>query len=294
VTAPRQILAGATYLVTRRCSERRFFLRPSEELNALFLYVLAVAAARYGVQVHALCVMSNHYHLLVTDPEAALPAFVQYLDALVARSVNASLGRWEGFWASGASYSAVRPGETNDIVRKAAYILANPVSAGLVRHGAEWPGLWTGPEDLGRRTFVAQRPKGFFREDGPMPATAELTLTVPPGFHSADAFTARVAAELDQLLATNPPPPHLGGRAAVLRQDRFARPAQWEPARAPNPRVACIDKMKRLEVLSRLASFLDSYRGALVKRRAGDMAALFPAGTYLMRALHGVRCAAAG
>lgn len=60
VTAPRQILPGTTYMVTRRCSERRFFLRPSALTTAIFRYLLAVAASRYNVLVHAYCVMSNH------------------------------------------------------------------------------------------------------------------------------------------------------------------------------------------------------------------------------------------
>jgi hypothetical protein len=59
VTAPRRILPGASYLLTRRCSERRFFLRPSRRTNELFLYVLALAVSRYGMLVHAFCVLSN-------------------------------------------------------------------------------------------------------------------------------------------------------------------------------------------------------------------------------------------
>ena len=184
MTAPRQILPGNTYLVTRRCSERRYFLRPSALTNEIFLYALAVAASRYGVLVHVFCVLSNHYHLLVTDPEARLPAFMQYLDSLVARATNASLGRWEGFWSSEASYSAVSHDSTDDIVRKAAYVLANPVSAGLVQHGKEWPGLWTAPEQLGVATLTAMRPKVFFRAKGSMPESAELALSLPPGFAS--------------------------------------------------------------------------------------------------------------
>ena len=106
MTAPRQVLPGKTYLVTRRCFQRQLLLRPSPSVNETFRYVLALAARRYGVLVHAFCVLSNHFHLVVTDPDARLPAFGQYLDALVARAVNASLGRWESFWAP-SSYSAV-------------------------------------------------------------------------------------------------------------------------------------------------------------------------------------------
>jgi hypothetical protein len=59
MTAPRQVLEGTTYLVTRRTSERRCFLRPSKEINAIFGYLLASISERYGVLVHAVCVLSN-------------------------------------------------------------------------------------------------------------------------------------------------------------------------------------------------------------------------------------------
>ncbi len=93
--------------------------------------------------MHAFCVLSNHCHLIITDLDARLPAFMQYLDSLVARAVNASLGRFEGFWATDGSYSAVEPLDPSHIVAKTAYVLANPVAAGLVRRRADWPGLWT-------------------------------------------------------------------------------------------------------------------------------------------------------
>ncbi len=79
MTAPRQILPGTSYLVTRRCSERRFFLRPSKATSDIFRFVLAVAASRYDIRIHAFCVLSNHFHL-VTDPHARLPEFHRLLD----------------------------------------------------------------------------------------------------------------------------------------------------------------------------------------------------------------------
>jgi REP element-mobilizing transposase RayT len=297
VTAPRQVLPGITYLVTRRCSERRFFLRPSEVTTGIFRYVLAVAAQRYGVLVHVACVLSNHYHLLVTDPDAQLPAFMQYLDSLVARATNAALGRWEGFWSSETSYSAVAHGDTADVVRKAAYILANPVSAGLVRTGREWPGLWTPPEQLGAATLLAPRPKVFFRPNGDMPERAELTLTVPPGFASAEEFRELVRtamADLEDETRREMSASQRGflGRARVLAQKPFARPAPGEPRRQLNPRVAARDKWKRIEALSRLVCFLRAYRTAWTAMRSGVPDVVFPAGTYLLRIEHGVRCAA--
>jgi REP element-mobilizing transposase RayT len=295
MTAPRQILPGRIYLVTRRCSERRFFLKPSRVTTGIFLYVLALAARRYGVRIHAFCVLSNHYHLLVTDPEARLPAFVQYLDSLVARATNASLGRFEGFWAAAVSYSAVAHEDPADIVAKAAYVLANPVAAGLVRRGSEWPGLWTSPRQIGAATLVARRPKVFFCSGGYLPESVELTLAPPPGFTSAEEFQTRVASELLRLEQQAARDAGAEGRpfvgaARVLAQSPFARPPPGEPRFRLNPRVAARDKWKRIEAICRLKEFLSEYRAAWRARRAG-LDTLFPAGTYLLQVMHGVRCA---
>lgn len=295
MTAPRQILPGTTYLVTRRCAQRQFLLRPSVLTNSIFLYVLAVAARRFGVRVHAFCVLSNHFHLVVTDPEARLPAFEQYLDSLVARAVNASLGRWESFWAP-SSYSAVALTSPEDVLDKTAYVLSNPVAAGLVRRAREWPGLWSAPEQIGGRALRVNRPARFFSPTGTMPEQAKLALVPPPGFHSVDEFANRLSAALVEAeeramrqVASNG---HgFLGAARVLAQKPFARPAPGEPRRKLNPRVAARDKWKRIEALSRLVVFLERYRAAWRDRRAGRNDALFPPGTYLLRVAHGVCCA---
>jgi putative transposase len=294
MTAPRQVLAGTTYLVTRRCFQRQLLLRPSPQTNQIFCYVLAVAARRFGVRVHAFCVLSNHFHLVVTDPGARLPAFEQYLDALVARAVNANLGRWESFWAP-ASYSAVALPAPDDIVDKAAYTLANPVAAGLVRRGREWPGLWSRPDEMGSGPVTVKRPEGFFRQNGPMPESAELELTAPPGFDTPAAFRDRVVAALAvhegrAELALASEGREFLGATQVLRQRPTARPASGEPRRQLNPRVAGRDKWKRVEALSRLKHFLSSYRVAWSALRHGVRDVVFPSGTYWVRVMLGARC----
>jgi putative transposase len=298
MTAPRRILPGATYLVTRRCTQRQFLLRPSKLTNQLVGYLLAVAARRYGVQVHAFCVMSNHLHLVVTDPEARLPAFVRYLDSLVGRAVNAALGRWESFWAP-ASYSAVSLASPSDILDKAAYVLANPVAAGLVRRGRQWPGLWSAPDQVGAAELEFLRPDHFFRAEGVMPKRATLALVAPPGFASAAEFrsalsTALVVREDAAAAERNAKGDGFLGATRVLAQRPTARPHSSEPRRTLTPRVACRDKWKRIEVLGRLVEFLREYRRAWEAWRSGVSGVVFPAGTYLARVTHGVACAAAG
>jgi putative transposase len=283
------------YLVTRRCAQRQFLLKPSPTTNEIFLYVLAVAASKFDVRVHAFAVLSNHFHAVVTDPGARLPAFEQYLDSLVARAVNASLGRAEAFWAP-SSYSAVRLLEPGDIVDKTAYVLANPVAAGLVRTAREWPGLWSAPEQIGGGAIVVRRPSVFFRADGPMPESVELVLTTPPGFDSPQAFRERVmealtARERAAVQAVEAEGRRFMGARRALAQTHAAHAAVAEPRGGLRPRIAGRDKWKRVEALARLVEFLRAYRRAWSDMRRGVRDVVFPHGTYWLRVMQGVACA---
>ncbi|MBI5068585.1 MAG: hypothetical protein HZB56_10120 [Deltaproteobacteria bacterium] len=292
MTAPRQVLPGTCYLVSRRCTQRQFLLRPGRLVNEVFLYLLALAAQRFDIRIHAFCVLSNHYHLVLTDPHARLPAFGQLLDALVARALNTGLGRSESFWGPN-SYSAVALATPEDVLAKAAYALANPVAAGLVRAGREWPGLWSGPDRVGA-TIVACRPKHFFSPRGLLPESVSLEITAPPGFASAEDFAVALRGALEEREVIERQGKAFLGVARVLAQRPTARPASGEPRGALHPRVAARDKWKRIELLGQLSEFLAQYREALDAWIRDDRAVVFPAGTYLMRVLHGAPCATFG
>ncbi len=294
MSPPRQILPEKIYLVTRVCAHHRFFLRPSASTNQIFLYLLAVAAKRTGIRVHAYCVMSNHFHMVITDPGTHLPAFHQYLDGLLARALNAALGRREAFWKPG-SYNAVELVDSAAVLEKTAYALANPVAAGLVKHGRQWPGLWSAPETIGGPALEASRPVGFFDPDGSMPASALLKLSAPAGFASAAEFSALVAGAVSQREeeAHRLVQGFLGVKK-VLATRPTSGPTKEPPFRQLRPRVATKDEGLRRMVLRRLSEFLQQYREAWAARREGRADQVFPAGTYLLRVLHGVACAPAG
>jgi putative transposase len=231
----------------------------------------------------------------VSDPQARLPAFHQFLDGLVARAMNALFGRWEAFWAPN-SFSAVALVSPDDVVAKAAYVLANPVAAGLVRSGRLWPGLWSAPEWIGGEALEVRRPKHFFDPKGSLPDKVSLQLETPPGFASADDFRNQLSAAFADLeaRAVREARAEFLGVARVLAQKPTARPAPGEPRRGLSPRVAARDKWKRIEALGRLVEFLRSYRSAWASRKAGRADATFPCGTYLLRVAHGVPCASFG
>ena len=291
---PRPILPGATYLVSRRCTQRQFLLTPVAETTAIFGYCLAVAAKRTGVQVHSVCVMSNHWHAVLTDPEARMPAFLAYLHQYVAKAVNASLGRWENLWAT-EQPSLVRLLGPEDTLDKTRYLVTNPVVAGLVKRAARWPGLL---RYLPRHSRSFRRPEVFFRTNGPMPEQAELKLTVPPAWGKGGAtdFERRlcelVRAEEDRVERTHVGSKHpfLGARRACA-QKPTDRPRSREPRRGLSPRVAGGATGLCIAMLDRLKTFVAAYREAWRRWRAGARNVLFPAGTYALRVHAGVRCA---
>ncbi len=136
MSAPRQIIPGSAVFVTRRCTQRQFLLRPSELTNQIFAYCLALAAAQTGVAVHAFCVLSDHWHGILSDPEGRAPEFLEIAHKLMAKCINASLGRWENLWSS-EQPSIVCLEDDEALLEKIVYTLCNPTAAGLVAHGHE-------------------------------------------------------------------------------------------------------------------------------------------------------------
>jgi len=60
---------GDIHMVTNRCEEGRFFLKPTKEVLDLIAYWFAKAKERYGcgLEIYAFCFLCNHFHLLCRD-----------------------------------------------------------------------------------------------------------------------------------------------------------------------------------------------------------------------------------
>jgi hypothetical protein len=61
MTWPRYVLPESYCFVTRRCTQRKFLLKPSKAANRAFEYCLAWAAQQTGVKVLFCVVLSKHY-----------------------------------------------------------------------------------------------------------------------------------------------------------------------------------------------------------------------------------------
>jgi REP element-mobilizing transposase RayT len=293
MSLPRQIIPGRVYMVTRRCTQRQFLLRPDAATTNAFLYCLAFAAAKSNMGVVAFLAHSNHHHTIVVDRDGRMPEFLERFHKLFAKHQNALRGRWENFWASEAT-SVVELPDPDDVLAKVTYALTNPVKDHLIERAHHWPGASSLHMNLGGRTVRASRPPRFFRKDGTLPESATLKCVRPPGFEhlGREAWRTLLAARIRDVekaaaAARGGRGLRILGRAVVLRQRPTDRPASHEPRRQLSPRVASINRWARIEALRRSKAFIVAYQHARTLWQAG-LDAIFPVGTYWLRRFAGV------
>jgi REP element-mobilizing transposase RayT len=179
MSIPREVLPGRTYMITRRCTQRQFLMRPDRESNNAFICCLGEAAAPYHIQVLFTAAMSNHHHTGIYDRDGNYPAFLEHFHKLFAKCQNAARGRWENFWSSEQT-SVVRLVDPSDVLDKMTYALTNPVKDGLVERAHHWPGVSSIGFVLHGGSLIASRPRHFFREEGPMPESVTLSFSRSP------------------------------------------------------------------------------------------------------------------
>lgn len=294
MTRPRQIFPGDVILGTRRCSERRFFLRPDRETRKIFEYCLALCAERHEIQIHEYIAMSNHYHLVATDPKGIRPKFFHDFNQLIARGINRIRGRKNPVFEPG-SYNAPRLIQHKDVEDKCRYTILNPVAAGLVSHPSEWKGASSWEREYGK-TRVIKRPSCF---SDTLPARAYLTLVRPPGLRpdlSARELRALIRKRVEEgvkrihtLMASEKRT--FAGMPNVLEQDWNAAPKTQDPASNLKPVFACASSEIRREVLRRYLEFIADYCVAITQWKEGNHDVIFPPGTYLLSAEFGATVA---
>ena len=80
-------LPDGWFHVYNRGSDHRMVFEAARD-KADFIDVLAAAVDRYDVEVHAYCVMGNHFHLLVRGSTAELSKFMNFATSRYARIHN--------------------------------------------------------------------------------------------------------------------------------------------------------------------------------------------------------------
>lgn len=127
---------GALYHVTAGGDGREeIFLDDGDRQH--FLVVLGKVRRRFDWAIHAHCLMSNHYHLLVETPDANLSRGMRQLNGVYTQDFNRTHDR-VGHVFQGR-YKAVVVEKEASLLELVRYVVLNPVRAGLVGDPGEWP-----------------------------------------------------------------------------------------------------------------------------------------------------------
>jgi hypothetical protein len=273
---------------------RHYLLRPDPIVKQLFVYVMAVAAERFRVRVHAVCVMSNHVHVVATDSDGCLPRWLAFVFRILALCVK-TLRAWDGPLWDAEQPSVVRLETSQAVIEKIAYVIANPASANLVRTAVEWPGLVSRPEQIGVARLSAARPSLYMNpKNKSWPEMAQLPLELPPAIAQEDAsrFVRKILHEVKRLERISAARVRSGQRVlgadAARALDPFDRPASKEAIGRTLPTSAVGrngGSMRRL-VSEASRRFRLLYSKALAEWRAGVRSTVFPNGTWAMRVHH--------
>ena len=126
---------GAFHVAARAVAGAPLYV--DDDDRRAFLVLLARVVVRFGWEMHALCLMGNHYHLVLEALRADLSAGMQRLNGVYAQSFNERHGRRGHLF--GDRYVSRVIGGDRHLRSVCRYVAANPVRAGLVATATDWP-----------------------------------------------------------------------------------------------------------------------------------------------------------
>jgi putative transposase len=114
-----------------------------------FLATLEEASSRFSIEVHAYCLMTNHYHLLIKTPLGNLQRAMRHIGGVYTQRYNRS-HRTDGSLFRGR-YKSILVDSDEYLLHLSKYIHLNPVEAKMVEHLDSYP--WSSyPAFVGKQT----------------------------------------------------------------------------------------------------------------------------------------------
>ena len=127
---------GAWYHVMNRGAGRRMIFRTDAD-RRYFLKLLEAITDRFNAEIHAYCLMGNHYHLMLRTPEGNLGRLMRHLNGLYTQWHNRR-ARQDGSLFRGR-YKAVLVEADVYWTHLSRYIHRNPKDADMVRTLSAYP-----------------------------------------------------------------------------------------------------------------------------------------------------------
>jgi REP element-mobilizing transposase RayT len=136
---PRCLLPDGTFHVCTRGVDGTPIFRTDDD-RRYFLRLFGDVVRRHDWLVHVFCLMTNHYHFVLEALREELSAGFHRLNGVYAQAFNRRYGR-KGHLFGDRFWSGVIESD-EEFENACAYVLENPVRAGLCAEPADWP--WSG------------------------------------------------------------------------------------------------------------------------------------------------------
>lgn len=117
------------YHVVVRCANKEWFQLPMPEVWNIFSIYLYFICVAYKVQIHSFVLMSNHFHMLVSTPEANIDQAMNYLLREVSRRIGEKTKRINQIFGGPYHWTLIKNSTHYSHAYK--YVYRNPVHAGL-------------------------------------------------------------------------------------------------------------------------------------------------------------------
>ena len=125
----RIIYENAYYHVMNRGLGRREIFHNKID-REIFLQTVGEACDQFCVEIHAYCLMGNHYHLLVKTPQGNLSRVMRHINGVYTQRYN-RLNKTDGPLFRGR-YKSILVDSDAYLLHLSKYIHLNPLSAGIV------------------------------------------------------------------------------------------------------------------------------------------------------------------
>ena len=125
---------GARYHVMSR-GDRREAIFADDRDRELFLRTLGETCAKTGWQVHAYCLMSNHFHFVVETPQPNLAGGMRWLLGAYTQRFNRRHAHWGHLFGGRYKAQLIDERARGYLAAACDYVHLNPQRAGLIEPG---------------------------------------------------------------------------------------------------------------------------------------------------------------
>ncbi|MDA8020597.1 MAG: transposase [Thermoanaerobaculia bacterium] len=277
--------------VTVRTIHSRYLLRPGSELNKVFAGCLGRALEFHPVCLHAVVVMSTHFHLLLSPEDShQLAGFMGHLNGNLSKKVG-RIHSWSGSMFE-RRYQCI-PVSDEPAAQQARlhYLLRHGCKEGLVLNPRDWPGVhsatalcdgvaiegtWIDRTEYwkairrGEDVVVSQFGTGYELQLAPLPCWEHLTEDVWRSF--VREMVGEIERETLEEHRRNETVP--AGATAVCRRSPHFLPGHRK--KSPAPLFHATTRAVWSAMRDAFGVFLISYRDAAERVKSGEGKVVFP------------------